>query len=375
MHATINFNKSIQRTLQYHELKVRKGLAECILADNFLKDKVDLTLKDKLYHFHRLTSLDEWSEKNIFHAFMNFGFNERIADDKLATISREYMHGMRLDQQPFLVYRHDDTHHFHAHIVSTIIHSGGKRVPLSRADYHKSKEITNRLEQQYSLCRSDQHTLEQRLREAPLQKIKYGQMPLLTAMEKVLEAVLPVYKFTSLSELNVLLRSYNMQASRGKENSLTWKNRGIIFRPIIEEGRDESLYIKASVFKCRPTLTNLEKKFLQNQTLRQPHQLRLTTSIDYILLRQKLDLAALRAALQRQQITTVIQRNKEGQAQNIWYVDQQTKCVFDGNALGGRYAMAALQQRCLSDQAYQEQQLRQQQEQQQSHHHRHHLHL
>jgi hypothetical protein len=374
MHATIKTNKSITRVLQYHELKVRKGIGECIYAENFAKDKEDLNLKDKLYHFHRLTTLNEQSKKNILHIFLNFGFGERMSNEKLATVSKEYMEGLGLGQQPYLVYRHNDTRHLHVHIVSTLICKNGERKGLSPKDYHRSKEITRQLEKQHSLSLSDPVTRKEKLLQMPLQKIKYGESPLLIAMTKVLEAVLPVYKFTSLAELNAVLHQYNMEATRGKEDSLIWKNRGLIFRPLIEKGKDESLYIKASVFPSRPTLANLEKQFVVNRSQRQAHQSRLTTAIDWALFKKSIDITALRAALQKDKITTLLQKDGSGRLKNIWYIDQQTHSVFDGAALGDRYNAAALRERCIPEERYrqEQQQLQQQrqklqQEQQQSH--------
>ena len=112
--------------------------------------------------------------------------------------------------------------------------------------------------------------------------------------------------------------------------------------------------IKASSFLLKPTLANLEKRFALNQSHRQLHRLRFPIAIDDTLLRQSLDLSAFRAALQRERITTVMQKGKGGQPLNIWYIDQQTHCIFDGAALGGRYTIQAIQQRCVSEQAYKE---------------------
>jgi hypothetical protein len=342
---------------------MQKGLAECIYAENFSVDKEDLDFKIKLYHFNRLLCQNEQSESNMLHVFLNFGFGERLTNDKMAIVAKEYMEGMGFGGQPYLVYRHHDTHHIHAHIVSTFIRSNGKRIGIPLADFYRSKKLTYQIEHDYSLLLSDPASREEKLRQTPLQKIKYGEGPLLMAMSKVLEAVLPVYKFTNLSELNAVLRLYDMEASRGREGSRIWNNRGLIFRPVIERGRDESLYIKASVFKGRPTLANLEKKFALNETLRQPHRSRLTTAIDWALYKKSLDITTFRMTLQKESITTVLQKDKTGQLMKIWYVDRHTNSVFEGAALGNRYSAEGIRQRCVPDEAYRQQlELKQQQE-------------
>lgn len=347
MHATIILNRSIVRVLQYHELKVEKGIAECIRAENFVKQLGDLGYKDKLYNFQRLMNQNEMAEKKTLHIFLNFGFGEKIANDKLSALTQQYMEGMGWDRQPYLLYRHDDTHHLHTHVVSTSIRDKGERIKIPLRDYYRSRELTHQLERQYGLSLSAP--------EFPLQKVQYGQMPLLQAMSKVLEAVLPVYKFTSLPELNAILRMYNMEATRGHPRSFTWKKGGLLYQPLGKDGKPEGAYIKASVFERRPTLRNLEMQFAANQPLRQHHLSRLTTSIDGIFIHQVPDLMAFRIALQRDRISTIVQKDRSGQPQNIWYVDQVTHCAFDGAALGGRYTMAALQKRCISEHAHKQQ--------------------
>jgi hypothetical protein len=360
MHATIKTNKNIVRVIQYHELKVDHSKAECILADNFVKNKDDLSRVDKLYHFQRLMVLNELSEKNTLHVFLEFAPDEKIANDKLALVAREYMKRMSWDHQPWLVYRHNDTLTPHAHIVSTIIQEKGKRMKIPRSDYYKSRKVTKELEKRHSLQLSNAATRKEQLKQFRLQKLEYGKMPLLTAMAKVLEAVVPVYLYTSLSELNAVLRLYNMEASRGKEQSFIYRNGGLIFQPLTADGKPEGQYIKASAFDSRPTLKNLEKRFAQNQSLREAHRRHLTTAIDWTLAGKAPDWNGFVAALGRARIGVRPQPDKDGGPEQIWYVDYQSRTVFEGTALGAKYTAESIRQRCAQTLAPAEQQSLQQ---------------
>jgi hypothetical protein len=369
MLANIKRSKKISVTLRYNEQKIVRGKAECLIAENFIKDLDRLTNEDKLFHFRRITSLNDRAKTNSLHISLNFHSSEILSNRKMQDLAKEYMRSIGLSEQPYLAYRHYDAGHPHLHLVSTDLLPNGDKIDLTDIILHKSYQVTKEMEQRHSLKRTLAKS-EGKPKLTPAieaQKVIYGQTATQPAITNVLDVVISQYKFASLTELNAILRLYNVKAV------LVKRNRGLLYSVLDAKGHRIGKPFNASSFYSKPTLPTLEKRFLQNQSLLQPHQVRLTTSIDYILLRQKLDLAALRAALQRQQITTVIQRNKEGQPQNIWYIDQQTKCIFDGNALGGRYNMAALQQRCLSEQAYQElkQQLRQEQEQRQTQRLRH----
>jgi hypothetical protein len=175
-------------------------------------------------------------------------------------------------------------------------------------------------------------------------------------MNKILEEVLPKYRFTTLDELNAVLRLYNMKASRGKPDSFTYKNGGLIYLPLTEAGKQTGTYLRASSFRSRPTLKNLEKLFVQNQALRDPHRQRLTFAVDWALHNKSLSLQAFRRALEKDQIVTVLRRDANGDPQNIWYIDQQTKAVFEGESLGSKYSAGEIAKRCISDELYQSQQ-------------------
>lgn len=352
MHAIIEKNKSIQQTLQYHELKVQKGAAECIYAANFIKDLPDLSRADKEYPFGLRRSLNDTITMNIFHPIINFHPEERLSNEKMVQVVGRYLIEMGFGEQPYLIYRHNDTHQPHCHVVSTTIRPDGGPFDLTKKDYCRSRQLTRQLEKEYSLRLTDRVTMNKELDEYPLQKIRFGVTPLRPAMNKVIETVVPKYLYTSLDELNAVLGIYNLRASRGKENSQTYRKNGLLFLPLMEDGREEGPYLKASSFRSRPTLNKLETRFAANQSVREPWRKRLTTSIDWALKSGALSLPAFKQAMAREGINVVIQPDKAGNSGGIWYIDQETKAVFDGITLGNQYTAEAIRQRTLSDEAY-----------------------
>jgi hypothetical protein len=344
------------RVLQYHELKVRRGRAECLYAANFIKEANELSYRDKLYHFERLMSRNELAVKKVIHTFLRFGVADRLSNETIIDIAKDYARAMGFDHQPWLLYLHRDTLHPHVHIVSTSIQQDGIRIPLTLDDLKLSRKVTHRLERKYSLDTRDyKHVLREGTRKA-LKPIQYGEQSLYPAMEKVLAAIVPAYKYTDLAEFNALLRPYHIEATRGREQSLTYQHGGLLFFPLSEDGRRQGAYIKASAFESRPTLQNLEQKFKLNQSLREQDRVRFTTAIDWAFYKKSPDLQAFREALGRQRINTVLQRDKTGELKEIFYVDHEAKIVFDGKALGTRYTAEGINQRCVSETVYREQQ-------------------
>ncbi|MBS1605458.1 MAG: relaxase/mobilization nuclease domain-containing protein [Bacteroidetes bacterium] len=359
MHAIITYNKNIRRLLQYHELKVQRGAAEFLYAGNYFKDKEDLTMQDKMYPFLQRASLNEQVRARILHLVLRFDPEDHPSNDKMTMVAREYLQKMGWGNEPYIVYRHKDTIQPHLHIALPKIRPDGRRLMVTRDDYYRSKKEVRRLEMKYSLRPSDKATRAEDLRRFPLQKIRFGETPLWLAMNKIFEEVLSKYRFTSLDELNAALRLYNLKASRGRSDSFTRKNGGLLYVPLTDTGKETGTYIKASMFPSRPTLKTLEKLFVKNQPLREPDRQRVTVAIDWTLHNKSLSLDAFRKSLEKEQISTVVRRDANGDPENIWYVDHQKKTVFEGQALGPQYTVPGITKRCISNEDYQLQQQRQ----------------
>jgi len=101
-----------------------------------------------------------------------------------------------------------------------------------------------------------------------VQKITYGESSTTQSISRILDYVTENYNYTSLKELNNILKLYNVEAYRGSEDSKLYQNRGLLYRVLDDNGRYVGVPIKASFFDSKPTLDNLEKKMIQNQTLK-----------------------------------------------------------------------------------------------------------
>jgi len=368
MFAKIRHNKKIKDTLYYHEKKQRQQLAECLAAVNFVKDLEHLTHKDILHHFSRLTSLHETIAHNGLHVSLSFHPTDKLSNEDMIDLAKQYMQEIKLGDQPYLVYRHYDTIHPHIHLVSTNIRHDGELLNLSKTDYYHSLQLTRTIEKERNLTlsgewRRQKHTI------GHAAKLKYGEMATMTAMNNVLEKVIPLYKCTCMDEQNAVLRLYNMEAYKGKEDSRLYQRHGLIYRVLREDGRPVGRYIKASLFDSKPTLRRLEHQFVlhQEDVRRQQYRQRVTTILEWNMAKKNMDLPGLRKALEQERISMVWMERKIEHAQNIFYVDHETRAVFDGRQLGEHYDAAALRQRLVPTIAQEEKQVL---EHRQRHHHK-----
>ncbi|WP_143307247.1 relaxase/mobilization nuclease domain-containing protein [Chitinophaga vietnamensis] len=350
MVAKIKTPKSILRVLNYNENKVKEGNARLIHAGNFLQEKEDMNFYDKLDRFEHLHALNQRTANKTVHISLNFHPTETFSVEKLAGIADDYMERIGFAKQPYLVYEHFDAGHPHIHIVTSCIQATGRRIPLHNIGRDKSEPARKVIESRYGLVRAeDQRRQQQNIQPVSAQKVIYGRTETKRSITNVLDAVLKTYKYSSLPELNAILRLYNVAADRGKEDSRIFQKGGLLYRILDDHGNKVGVPIKASSIHSKPTLAYLENQFQKNQPLKEGHAVRLKTAIDWTLAgKQPLSLPQLITALEKEGIATVRRQSAAGQLYGITFIDHRTRCVFNGSDLGKQYSAAGLQKRCTS---------------------------
>lgn len=355
MVARINTGKSISKALNYNEQKIQQGRAEILAESGFIKEVDQLNFYDKINHFKRHISLNEKATTNSLHISLNFDTSEKLSNEKMVEIANNYMDKIGFGSQPYLIYRHHDAGHPHLHIVSTNIEKDGKRISMHRLGANQSEKARKEIEIEFKLVKAEgRGDAETKLIPVNAQKVSYGKSETKRAIANVLMVVLNQYKYCSLPELNAVLKLYNVAADRGSEESRMFQKKGLAYRVLDKEGNKVGTPIKASAFYMKPTLSFLEKKFIANETLKEPHKKQLQTSIGWILNKQPGSLKTFIKALEKENISAVLRQGKEQVIYGITYVDHKTKCVFNGSDLGKAYSAKAVLENCNQEAAVKE---------------------
>lgn len=351
MVAVIKAGHSMHRIFNYNENKVKEGVAECIGAVNYPLDASEMNGKMKLNFLLKRIGLNENVRRNSVHISLNFDpFETGMSQEKLMEIAKVYMDKLGFGKQPFLVYQHHDAGHPHLHLVTTNIQADGSTINLHHLGIRKSEPARQEIEKMFGLIQANSQQKKEvfQLKPVDVRKVQYGRTDTRRAITNVLDAVLDKYRYTSLPELNAVLRQYNVMADRGSENSRVFKSGGLVYRVLDEQGNPIGVPIKASDICSKPLLKSLEAKYAGNEAKRLPHKARVKNAIDMVLLgKQALTIDKLVQALKKQGIDTVLRKNEEDLLYGITYVDHRTQCVFNGSALGKAYSAKAVQERCL----------------------------
>lgn len=349
MVAKVISGKSIRGALNYNENKVKEGNASCLLAHKFGSAVSDLSFSNKLTRFEKLTQRNPKVKTNALHISLNFDTTERLEVRKLKVIAQTYMERIGFGEQPYLVYQHTDAAHPHVHIVSTIIQPNGKRIDIHNLGRNQSEKARKEIEREFNLVQAESKS-KKKLELQPIEATKaiYGKSETKRAISNTVRWVTQKYKFTSLPELNAVLRQFNVIADRGTEETQMFKKRGLQYSLLDKNGEKVGIPIKASSIYGKPILPWLEKQFKLNEALRQPFKEHLRQQIDKALSKGN-GITAFEKSLAAFNIFMLLRQNDEGRMYGITFVDNQNKVVFNGSDLGKGYGAKAILERLNVD--------------------------
>lgn len=330
--------------LQYNENKVLEGKAELTVASGFAGDIDRMNFHQKLHRFENLLMLNPKVKTNTLHISLNFHSAEKLEDEKLQQIAVTYMERIGFGDQPFLVYRHNDSGHDHIHIVTTNVQADGERIDLHNIGAKQSEKARKEIEIEFDLVKAENKGLKPGLGigSVDVKKVIYGKVPTKRAISNTVNAVIGSYKFTSVAELNAVLKQFNVIADLGAEDTLMFQKKGLIYSLLDEKGNKIGVPIKASSLHSKPTLPFLEKEFVKHGQNRQQFKPQLKQAIDKILATKPRSQEAFIQAMGSAGINAVFRIGTNGQAFGITYVDNVHKTVFNGSDLGKAYSAKAI---------------------------------
>lgn len=339
--------KSIRGLLNYNENKVSINQASLILANKFGAELDKLDFKSKLNRFEHLTCLNSRVKTNAIHIMLNFDRGDKLTPSILQQIANAYMKRIGFEDQPFLVYSHKDASHPHIHIVTTNLQSDGKRISIHNIGKILSEPARRQLENEFNLVKAEgrKHS-EQIIAPINIEKALYSKTPTKQAINNVVNGVLNTYKFTSFGEYNAVLGQFGVKADRGKEDTVMFEKRGLIYSVIDKQGKAVGIPFKASVLSNKPLLDKVESKFDINKEKRKPFYDGLKNQIGSVLQRyDDITLNTFVRELEKKDIAVVFRRNEQGFIYGVTFIDHQNKTVFNGSALGKEYSAKQLSER------------------------------
>ncbi len=143
MIAKISSTENLGGALGYNFKKVEKEEASILLAQGLYQNKEETyTMTEVFTDMQALIPEKYRTKKMVFHCSLNPHPDEKLSNETLTQIAREYMETLGYGKQPYIVFKHNDITREHIHIVSLRVDSEGKKIN-DKFEKRRSKQITD----------------------------------------------------------------------------------------------------------------------------------------------------------------------------------------------------------------------------------------
>ena len=126
MVAKINIESNLYGALAYNQEKVDEGLLGKILGTNLVFEPADgkFNITECMNDFMQFVLAHFRTEKPVFHVSLNPHPDDRLTDEQLSDIGREYMQKLGYGDQTYLIFKHEDIgrEHIHIKLLATMYH-------------------------------------------------------------------------------------------------------------------------------------------------------------------------------------------------------------------------------------------------------------
>ena len=335
MIAKISATENLGGALGYNFKKVEKGEANILLAAELYQSKEGrYTMEDVLADMEALIPKNCRTKKTVFHCSLNPHPDEKLSDEQLTQIAKEYMEALGYGNQPYIVFKHNDIAREHIHIVSLRIDGEGKKIN-DKFEKRRSKQITDALERKYSLIPSSKVT-DREMKE--VSKIDTTKGNIKEQVAETLLSVLKHYEFCSLGELNAILSVYNLAVEEVKTEFRGKKYEGLVYVPTDDKGDKVSSPIHASDIGRGVGYTAVQNRMQKSKQAIKP----LISVIRYRVLQTMRTSPKteeeLRQRLEEQGLRVFIRKNESGRIYGITFIDDKEGVALNGSRLGKGYA-------------------------------------
>ena len=335
MIAKISSTENLGGALGYNFKKVQHDEA-AVLCVNELRKGFDGTFQmDKvLADMQKAIPEQCRTKKTVFHCSLNPHPDEKLSDERLTQIAKEYMEELGYGKQPYIVFKHNDIAREHIHIVSLRVDSQGRKIN-DKYEGRRSKKITNALEKKYNLIPSSKVS-DRTTKETP--KVDTTQGNIKEQVANTVRSAMKHYTFCSLGELNAVLRKYNLAVEEVKTEYRGKRYDGLVYVPTDDKGNKVSTPIHASDIGRGVGYAAVQNKMLKSKQIVKPLIPTIRRKVLEVMRTSPHTEGILRQRLEEQGLRVVIRKNDNGRIYGITFIDDKEGIALNGSRLGKGYA-------------------------------------
>ena len=335
MIAKISSTENLGGALGYNFKKVQRNEATVLCVNELRKGFDDTFQMDKvLADMQKAIPEQCRTKKTVFHCSLNPHPDEKLSDERLTQIAKEYMEELGYGKQPYIVFKHNDIAREHIHIVSLRVDSQGRKIN-DKYEGRRSKKITNALEKKYNLIPSSKVS-DRTTKETP--KVDTTQGNIKEQVANTVRSAMKHYTFCSLGELNAVLRKYNLAVEEVKTEYRGKRYDGLVYVPTDDKGNKVSTPIHASDIGRGVGYAAVQNKMLKSKQIVKPLIPTIRRKVLEVMRTSPHTEGILRQRLEEQGLRVVIRKNDNGRIYGITFIDDKEGIALNGSRLGKGYS-------------------------------------
>ena len=335
MIAKISATENLGGTLGYNFKKVEKEEASILLAQGLYQNKEGTyTMAEVFTDMQAVIPEKCRTKKMVFHCSLNPHPDEKLSNETLTQIAREYMETLGYGKQPYIVFKHNDIAREHIHIVSLRVDGKGKKIN-DKFEKRRSKQITDTLERKYNLIPSSKVSNKEEV-ETP--KVDISKENIKEQVASALRMVLKHYRFCSLGEFNAILSKYNLAVEEVKMEFRGKKYNGLVYVPTDDKGGKVSTPIHASDIGRGVGYTAVQNRMQKSKQNVKPLLPSVRNKVLQTMRTSPKTEEELRQRLEEQSLRVFIRKNESGRIYGITFIDDKEGVALNGSRLGKGYA-------------------------------------
>ena len=335
MIAKISSTENLGGALGYNFKKVEKEEASILLAQGLYQNKEETyTMTEVFADMQALIPEKYRTKKMVFHCSLNPHPDEKLSNETLMQIAKEYMEALGYGKQPYIVFKHNDIAREHIHIVSLRVDGEGRKIN-DKFEKRRSKKITDALERKYNLIPSSKINDKE---EAETPKVDMGKGNIKEQVASVVRTVLKHYRFCSLGELNAILSAYNLAVEEVKTEFRGKKYDGLVYVPTDDKGDKVGTPIHASDIGRGVGYTAVQNRMQKTKEAIKPLIPTIRNKVLQVMRTSPQTEKELQSRLEELCLRVIIRRNENGRIYGITFIDDEGGIALNGSRLGKGYA-------------------------------------
>ncbi|MDR0542111.1 MAG: relaxase/mobilization nuclease domain-containing protein [Dysgonamonadaceae bacterium] len=339
MVADIHIGNNLYGALAYNQEKIDAGLGKILETNRvFVPAGGQFSVGNCMRDFERAMPPQVTTTRGIIHISLNPHPEDKLTDEQLADIGREYMEKLGFGGQPYMIFKHEDIDRQHLHIVSTRVRSDGALIS-DKKDFERSRKITDDLERKYGL-----HPKDRKQGEAwQLSPVDASRSDLKKQAANAIKPLTSMYKFQSLGEFRALLSLYNIGVEKVEGNNQGHQYTGLVYSALDADGNRVGKPLKSSLLGKDYGIGVLEQLMKKSGgEIKAEGQAAKTKALVSASLDGSRNGGGFRANLQKKGIDLILRYGNGGRLFGVTFIDHNSRTVLNGSALGKEFSANAL---------------------------------